>query len=199
VYREGEALIKEKKMKLYNIKPVKETFPWGEMNVVFLGQEGRGRKLTIVPFHADIANLEKDNFQIGFSQKGYPKIISGECSDGYIAVLSGEGVYTRGTYGSVYVYFNDKEKIRLVAYGKGAYGIAGRIGEWYDYLVEIKPLYPIRFYVKPAGGEYKIEGYYLVFSYERIIKVSKEELNLFEEQSGIDLEGDYLDLVELII
>jgi len=185
-------------MKLYNIHPYKKTFSWGEMYVISLGEEGRGRRLTLVPFQGDITNLEAENFQVGLTKKGFPKIITGQKSDGYIALLSGEGVYTRGTYGSVKIYSEDKDKIKIIAYGKGAYGIAGRIGEWYEFMVVVNPLYPVRFYVQPAGGEHKRERYYLVFLKDRVIEIKKEELNLFQEESGIDLTGEYIDLIELV-
>ena len=186
-------------MKLYNIKPVKRKFSWGEMDVISLGEEGRGRRLTIIPFHANISNLEGDNFQIGRTLKGFPKIVNGESSDGYIAKLSAEGVYTRNTYGSVYIHPDDKEKIKIIASGNGAYGLAGRIGEWYEFLVEISPQYPIRFYVQPSGGEHKIKGYYVVVFTDKVYKVPKEEIQIFEDQMGISLNNIiYVDLNKLI-
>ena len=185
-------------MKLYNIRPYKKSFNWGEMYVISLGEEGRGRRLTLVPFQADISNLEGDNFELGVTMKGYPKIITGQKSDGYIALLTGKGVYTRGTYGTVKVFPEDKEKIKVIAHGKGAFGIAGRIGEWYDYLVAINPFFPVRFYVQPAGGEHKRERYFIIFLEDRVIEVKKEEINLFQEETGIDINGEYIDLIELV-
>jgi hypothetical protein len=187
-------------MKLYNIHPIKKSFPWGDMYVIVLGEEGRARKQSLIPFSADPINLDGDDFEIGLTMKGYPKIIRGESSDGYIALLSGEGVYTRGTYGTVYIHPEDKEKIFLISYGKGAFGIAGRIGEWYEFLILIKPEYPVRFYVRPAGGEYKIERYFKIFFEEKVIDLKKEEKEIFEEETGISL-GDveeYIDLVSFI-
>ena len=40
-------------MRLFGIEPQTVTFSWGKMQVVVLGEEGRGRKLTYVPFQAD--------------------------------------------------------------------------------------------------------------------------------------------------
>jgi len=45
-------------MRLYNVNPVKEQFPWGEMTVVKLGEKGRARKQTLIPFHA--RSFDKD-------------------------------------------------------------------------------------------------------------------------------------------
>jgi hypothetical protein len=186
-------------MKLYNVIPVKKSFSWGEMYVVILGEDGRGRKQSLIPFQADITNLEGNEFVIGKTLKGNPKIVKGISSEGFIAVLSGEGVYTRGTYGTVYIHNEDKEKITLVSYGKGAFGIAGRIGDWYDYLLEIKPLYPVRFYVRPAGGEYKIERYFLVFDNDKVTKVKKEEKDIFEDKFfSLGNVEDYIDLASYI-
>jgi len=172
-------------MKLYGINPQEQEFPWGKMKVVTLGEKGRGRKYVYVPFQAD--TVEGDNFQIGSTQSGAPKIIRGEKSEGYIAKLSGEGTYTRGTYGSVYIVNEDIDKIKILASGFGAYGDAGRVGEWNEFLVEIKPEFPVRFWIRPSGGEYKIPRYWLIFLEKEVIKVQKEEKILFMEKTGISL------------
>jgi hypothetical protein len=78
-------------------------------------------------------------------------------------------------------------------------GIAGRIGVWYDYLLEIKPLYPIRFYLRPAGGEHKIERYFLVFDNDKVTKVKKEEKDIFEDKFfSLGNVEDYIDLASYI-
>ena len=172
-------------MKLYGINPHEEEFPWGKMKIVTLGEKGRGRKYFYVPFQAD--TVEGDDFQIGITQSGAPKIIRGEKSEGWIAKLSGEGTYTRGTYGSVYVVNEDIDKVKVIASGFGAYGDAGRVGEWNEFLVEINPEFPVRFWIRPSGGDYKIHRYWLVFIEDKVIKVKKEEKDLFMEQTGISL------------
>jgi hypothetical protein len=171
-------------MKLYNISPKEMEFPWGKMSVVVLGERGRGRKQVLVPFHARF-NENADNYEVGETQSGGVKIIQGQNSSvGYIAKLSGEGVYTRGTIGTVYVSQGDIEKIEVLEKGWGAYGDAGRIGTWYEYLVVIKS-FPVVFYVRPAGGESKIPSYWLVFTAQKVYEVREEEAEIFAEQTGI--------------
>jgi len=173
-------------MKLYGIEPHEEEFQWGKMKVVVLGEKGRGRKYVYVPFQAD--TVEGDDFQIGSTQSGAPKIIKGKSSsEGWIAKLSAQGTYTRGTYGSVYIVNEDIHKVKVIASGFGAYGDAGRVGEWNEFLVEINPVFPVRFWVRPSGGEYKIPRYWLVFVKDEVIKVRSEEKTLFIEQTGIHL------------
>lgn len=178
---------KEDKMKLYNIEPEKRTFDWGEMAVVALGERGRGRHQELVPFHAAFDPAAED-YEIGQTQSGKPKIVrTGNSSEGWIARLSGEGCYTRGTYGTVYAVSDDRARVGVRAIGSGAYGAAGRVGDWNEFLVVIKPPYPARFYVRPSGGEHKIARYWLVFT-ENVrfpARVRGDELEAFSETTGI--------------
>lgn len=193
-------------MKLYNVHPEKRQFNWGEMDVITLGERGRGRKEVYIPFHVISFDEKGSNYEIGQTKNGMPKIIaSNENTEGYIAVLSGKGCYTRGTYGTVYIFHEDKEKIKVLAYGYGAYGAAGRIGNWGEFLVVIIPPYPIRIRVRPAGGAHKISRYWLIFQRDGICRVKDEEAEIFTETTGIYLppaenlseEGVLLDLAYL--
>jgi hypothetical protein len=87
----------------------------------------------------------------------------------------------------VYIVNEDLHKVKVIASGFGAYGDAGRLGEWNEFLVEIKPAFPVRFWVRPSGGEYKIPRYWLIFLEKEVIKVQKEEKILFMEKTGISL------------
>jgi len=173
-------------MRLYGIEPQTVTFPWGKMQVVSLGEEGRGRKLTYVPFQAEF-DKDADDYEIGTSRRNLPKIIrTGKPSSGWIAGLSGSGTYTRGTHGTVYVLNEYVGNAFVVAYGYGAYGDAGRIGDWWEYLVTVRE--PAVFLVRPAGGAHKIKRYYLVFDNEKVVRVDANMVGVAEEVIGIALE-----------
>lgn len=157
-------------MKLWNIEPYKVSTGFGEIDAVLLGEEGRGRKRALVP----ITKINKINAQ-------------------WVVRLSAEGTYTRGTYGTVYVLTEDREKIKIIDFGVGAYGDAGRIGSWNDFLVSIEET-PVRFLMRPSGGPGKRERYWIVFAKGEVYTVKQEEIDIFKETIGIDIP--VLDLEE---
>ncbi len=156
-------------MKLWNIEPYKVSTGFGEIDAVVLGEEGRGRKRALVP----MTKIENNDAE-------------------WIVKLSGEGTYTRGTYGTVYVLTEDRKKIKIIDFGVGAYGDAGRIGSWGDFLVAIEET-PVRFLMRPSGGPAKRERYWIVFD-EKVYTVKQEETSIFTEATGIDIPD--LDLEE---
>ena len=180
-------------MKLWNIEPVKIKLSFGEIEAVVLGEEGRARRKVIIPFQAKKEDIDSNRYNIGYTRNQYPKIIEGESSDGWIAKLSGGGTYTRGTYGTVYVLVEDKDKVNVLSYGYGAYGDAGRVGSWNDFLASITE-FPARFLVRPAGGPGKRKRYWLVFTKDKVYTVKQEETSIFTETTGIDIPD--LDLEE---
>lgn len=157
-------------MKLWNIEPNKVSTGFGEIDAVVLGEEGRGRKRALVP----MTKIENNDAE-------------------WVARLSAEGTYTRGTYGTVYVLTEDKDKVNVLSYGYGAYGDAGRIGSWNDFLVSIEGT-PVRFLMRPSGGPAKRERYWIVFDKDKVYTVKQEEINIFKETIGIDIP--VLDLEE---
>jgi len=169
-------------VKRYNITPVGRKFSWGEMRLVTLGQRGRGRHEGIIPYHADPG---AKYLKIARTRTGRPKIVAANNeSRGWLAVLSGGGTYTRRTYGSVYCRTEDKDRIQVIASGYGAYGDAGRIGTWYEFLVAV-PDHTF-FKVRPAGGAHKIERYWLFFDSKEVHRIEKSKMDLFCETKGLD-------------
>lgn len=43
-------------MKQFNLKPIVANLSFGDLNVISLGEEGRGRKLTLVPMASNITS-----------------------------------------------------------------------------------------------------------------------------------------------
>ena len=156
-------------MKLWNIEPVKIKLSFGEIEAVVLGEEGRGGKRALVPITKINNNAQ------------------------WVVRLSAEGTYTRGTYGTVYVLTKDREKIKIIDFGVGAYGDAGRIGSWNEFLVSIEET-PVRFLMRPSGGPGKRERYWMVFDKDKVYTVKPTEIDIFKETIGIDIP--VLDLEE---
>ena len=168
-------------MKLYNVEPKEEEFPWGVMRVVTLGERGRGRIYTIVPFQCEY-NPSASDYEIGKTKSGKPKIIrTWEPSEGYIAKISTLGDYVRGAHGELRLLKTNAPNVKIIASGLGAFGDAGRLGSWSDYLVTVIPPYPVIFYVIPT----RLKNYWLVFMEDAVYKIYKEEFSSFEEKSGI--------------
>lgn len=181
-------------MKRYRINPIEKEFQWGEMAVVVLGERGRGRKETFVPYHAP---KDAQFLEIGASRSGKPKIIASPPSEGWLAVVTGAGTYTRNTYGSVYVPNTMIDNVSVVAHGHGAYGDAGRIGGWEEFLITAKEGTLLK--VRPAGGSHKIERYWLFFGDEEVITIPTSEMDLFCDQMGVVRPPEEFDeLVNLI-
>jgi len=165
-------------MKLYDIKPVCKEFKWGEMQCVILGEDGRGRKRVIIPFHATL-DEDATDYEIGQTRKGAPKIIrTKQPSEGWIARINCYYTYTRGTRGRYEVISGNVEE---VAMGYGAFGIAGRIGSWDDALVVVKPPYPAIIKVFPSGGKHKVSPYYMVFWENKVDTVNEDEWEVYAE------------------
>jgi len=181
-------------MKRYNINPEKRNFSWGEMMVVSLGERGRGRFEALIPYHAPV---DAEFLDLGKTRSGKSKIVKGKEKDGWLAVVSGSGCYTRGTYGSVYCLPQDKNKIKVVAIGVGAYGAAGRIGTWNEFLIVIPDNTFLK--IRPAGGSHKIERYWLYFDEDKVYRVEKNEIDLFCDNMGLEKPAEEFDrLIDLV-
>ena len=184
-------------MKIYNIKPTIKKFSWGEIPVIELGQNSTGRRYTIVPVEVD--EIEKNELaQIGLSRTGKPKIIQSNSNLNWLAVVSSEGCYTRGTHGTAYVQETQKDSIKIIESGYGAYGAAGRVGEFWEFLLEIPDGTFLK--IRPSGGEYKIPSFWLYFGTDKVNNINKEELDIFCERFNLESpEGEKLiDLSDLV-
>jgi len=175
----------------YGPAPQLRTFAFGEMNVIELGERGRGRWQEIIPAPADLKT--GDCVALRATRSNKPKIVRAECGDGneHLMVISTSGVYTRNTIGGVSVHPDFIDHVTYVTSGNGAYGMAGRVGSWRDYLLIVRS--PALLRVKPVGG-YKTPAYYLAIDGNNVTKIGREEYDLFLEQrdDGLfpPLDGD---------
>lgn len=139
--------------------------------VVFLGEEGRGRRYEKVGLFRKNPAEVKD----GRVYKAHPVKITinrgtdrersfftlAEPNNGndrrVLVRINTQWVYTRNTAGSWKAVKGEPQDLVV---GYGAHGIAGRIGNWDDGLVLMSPGDVIR--VKPEGG-YKTKPYALFY------------------------------------
>lgn len=171
-------------MKQFNLKPIVANLSFGDLNVISLGEEGRGRKLTLVPMASNITS--EDYVEIAQTKTGNPKIVkSNDPNGGWLGVISCNGTYTRGTTGYITVEDEKSTNVIEVAIGYGADGAAGNIGTWFEYLVAVQP--DTFICVKPYGG-HKRPAYYLHFTTEEIVNVGdKQALELYCDLNNLKL------------
>jgi len=132
------------------IHKVKREFPFGVLNLVTLGEEGRGRRELRLPSNCDIAKGVNPNLTIGLTKSGRPRVDRGDEEGIVYLLLSSEGGYTRRGNGKILFLKEDEDSIEVLAIGNGADGTAGRIGYWTTALVKSTKETYIR--VKKSGG-----------------------------------------------
>ena len=85
----------------------------------------------------------------------------------------------------------------MVAIGVGAYGAAGRIGTWNEFLIVIPDNTFLK--IRPAGGSHKIERYWLYFGEDKVYRVEKNEIDLFCDNMGLEKPAEEFDrLIDLV-
>ena len=99
---------------------------------------------------------------------------------GWVARISTEGAYIRGAVGTVSAPPEVAKKVHVVAKGEGAFGDAGRTGNWDDILVATE-LEEFILRVKPSRGD----AYLLLFKEGKVTRFTYEEADLLE----VDLHG----------
>ena len=158
-------------MRAYNLCPKDVEMSFGTISVLVLGEAGRGRKMTYVPCERKFDDGEP--VALSTTRAGKPKIVAGvDYAGGWLARVSTEGAYLRGAYGHIRAL--DPELVRVVAVGYGAFGAAGRVGQWYDYLLKIQPGGVLR--VKPSRGP----AYFLHATPDKIVRLEREEALVYE-------------------
>lgn len=185
-------------MKSFNIKPTEKTLSWGTLMCLSLGESGRGRVQTLVPCHKS-AIADGEAVETAMSKDGKPKIVASQQKGSlWLARVSAQGGYSRGTYGSVFCPQSHSDSIRVVAMGCGAYGDAGNIGDWMDFLLEVQDGSLLR--VRESGtANGKGEAYWLHFTASKVVRVEVGQLMLYFESVGLEppqkgFDDDMLDL-----
>ncbi len=169
-----------------NIEPMNVDLSFGTISAVVLGEHGRGRSRAVIP--ADVAPA----YTIGRTRIGNIRL-NGTDPDldpvRFVARINCDGPYTRGTRGWAGVMPEHVDLVRILAIGNGAFGDAGRIGTWYDYLVTIEPTdeHPVvPILVAPASSPGKVDRYVMVFRRHdiRAARIIEDEYSLAADAEG---------------
>jgi hypothetical protein len=121
---------------------VKPGIPAGDLH---LGEPGRGRHLTIVPMvNVPEGVTALDHVRVGKTEGGVVLApCDGSCGDTRALVLvKGEPTYRRGARYPAYQELWDgtlPQGVETLASGWGAWGDAGRLGEWEEALLLLQP------------------------------------------------------------
>jgi hypothetical protein len=151
---------------------------------IVLGERGRGRVLA--PIVVDPGVLDKDGFisgavRIGETRSGKPKIVRGdEPPTAWVDRINTLTSYVRGAYG--WVGRLPGSGVSVIARGLGAFGDAGRVGTWGDYLLIVPTQTWLR--VKPSRGQ----AYFLWYpdlAGNGEVRVAEDSIDAFAE--GMDV------------
>jgi hypothetical protein len=169
-------------MKAYNLKATEVELASGvKFPAVVLGERGRGRRQVFVPCPEGLK--DGDSVVLKETRTGRPKVVRGGSEDGFwLAHISTEAAYIRGARGRVYVHKDDKDKLQVIEQGWGAFGAAGRVGNWDDLLLRIDASTPVVLGVKPSRGPL----YYLLFL--------SDEIKRFSSIEDLKIEIDVLEI-----
>lgn len=111
---------------------------FGTLHQIALGEKGRGRKEIRITCPAGCVVEEGLNvgLTIGLTKSGRPRINAQKDGTLYL-LLSTQGGYTRRGGGEAYKWVGNTATYEKLAEGNGADGDAGRIGQWYCYLIKV--------------------------------------------------------------
>lgn len=135
-------------MKTYNIQP-EEVQVTDDISflALSLGEKGRGRNIVNVACPESFCFLEE-----GQTKKGKVRLNRSQQRRGWVARISTAGAYIRGANGNVSAHPEQAGNIRVLARGQGAFGAAGRTGNWDDLLIATE-LEEFLLRVKPSRGD----------------------------------------------
>lgn len=157
-------------MKVFGINPKPVNIADFEISAVTLGEIGRGRKLVHVSCPKEFKFLET-----GVTRTGKFRLQPSTTPDGWVARVTTEGSYVRGANGNVSVHPGIADKIIVGAKGSGAFGEAGRTGQWDDLIFHTN-LDEFWIRVEPS----REPAYILLFTEKDVAKLSYEEAELLE-------------------
>ncbi len=176
-----------------SLKPARAMFPeefapvkGADIKVlaIVLGERGRGRVLTpvvVAPEALDNDGRIAGPVRIGETRSGKPKIVRGdEPPTAWVDRINTLTSYVRGAYG--WVGRLPGSGVSVIARGLGAFGDAGRVGTWGDYLLIVPTQTWLR--VKPSRGQ----AYFLWYpdlAGNGEVRVAEDSIDAFAE--GMDV------------
>lgn len=143
-----------------------KAMPFGEISLITLGEEGRGRRELRLPCPTG-TKIDKGlnaALTIGQTKSGKPRINTATDNEIYL-LLSTEGGYTRRGNGWVGSWISNTATTELVDKGNGADGAAGRIGQWDVVLLKVVGQPQNEWYrIRTSGGGYGTDPQWLHLS-----------------------------------
>ncbi|GIW59476.1 MAG: hypothetical protein KatS3mg087_0542 [Patescibacteria group bacterium] len=171
-------------MKAWNLAAKTHTASFGEIECLVLGEQGRGRKQTLVPCPLNVNN--GDQVTVIPSTSGKPKVVKKDDNkESWLMRISTSGAYIRGAKGNVRVLSQHSENVNLIAKGSGAFGDAGGVGTWDDVLAEVNSNTLLR--VKPSRGD----AYFLHVLEDTVHKITSDEIDAYDYAISTNLD-DYI-------
>jgi hypothetical protein len=163
-------------------------FPFGKINIVELGEKGRGRRLIVLPSEVDVQKGLNPEITIGLSKSGKPRINKFKDNKLFL-IIDTAGGYTRRGCGVAGVHRSCMENVKVLSYGNGADGLAGRIGVWEVFVVEILNNNTIWMDVRISGGHktdiYKIENKIVKY----VGRNEDQQLSIYQDTTGDKIPG----------
>ncbi|HPW67760.1 MAG TPA: hypothetical protein PLS84_11865 [Salinivirgaceae bacterium] len=163
-------------------------FPFGKINIVELGESGRGRKLIVLPSEVDVQEGLNTDITIGLTKSGKPRINRFK-DDRLFLLIDTAGGYTRRGDGEASVHKSCKDNVKILSYGNGADGLAGRIGIWEVFVVEVLNDNTIWLNIQLSGGSksdiYKIQNKIV----EYVGRNKDQQLSLYQDTTGDIIPG----------
>jgi hypothetical protein len=163
-------------------------FPFGKINVVELGESGRGRRLIVLPSEVDIQKGLNPDITIGLSKSGKPRINRFK-DDKLFLIIDTAGGYTRRGDGEAGIHRSCMDDIKVLSYGNGADGLAGRIGTWEVFILEILNNNTIWLNIQLSGGGnpdiYKIENKIIKY----VGRNEDQQLSIYQDTTGDIIPG----------
>lgn len=148
-------------------KSIEKQMDWGLLNIVVLGEYGRGRKELRLPCDKETTITRGLNMDLSVSttKSGRPKIVHKRDNDLYL-LISCQGGYTRRGCGRIWGWKKNTKAYDVLGEGNGADGDAGRIGFWMVKLLkpsEIGENEWIR--IRTSGGGYGTQPQWIHLSH----------------------------------
>ena len=167
---------------------------FGDLEVISLGERGRGRKEILLPSKCDvICGLNKE-LTIGVTKNGRPRInrVDPQKDNTMYLLIDTYGGYSR--QGNGYIDYVEEQGFEILSEGNGADGDAGRIGSWGVYVVKAPVNDKLKIIkIKYSGKANKIA--YIVVLGQDVRLISEDDIDIFFDQLNLDM-NDYKFILE---
>lgn len=169
-----------------SVKAEERVFDFGTIYQVCLGEKGRNRQLLALtcPPETEIKKGINAGLTIGLTKSGKPRIFANEDKQQLYMLLSSQGGYTRRGNGSIQLLHSSKDW-EILARGRGADGLAGRIGHWDVVLLKAPAEGIVR--VRTGGAGYGTPSDLFVIHDNQVYHCTPETLQDCCDQLDIEL------------